>query len=317
MTDKPTGVFVRLPLSGDSVSILRQHIPSKSVTNDELINAIRAIGTPVQGGELEAVGSVAEDKLPGFLDKTYCSLTLYPADTLEVNVVRQSEAQTEIAARDAEIVRLQEHLSKTTGAHLRLLTKRLVAEIDEELARLQEENERLKAALEERNEKIEQDNAALAKLSEQLEDAGAQKVINLLADLVRVTKWEVGDGTEEWDGDVQLTLQNILEEAGIFHKDKGFSTHPEAEANSLPFPLKMTPDIEDALGLISFRMIPYANALRAGGEDIKNRAEDEQAAIIFKVLRKVLAGMDFEVAFQEMHKEAYEAQEKALKGGAA
>ncbi|MFT8445093.1 MAG: hypothetical protein ABF751_09800 [Acetobacter orientalis] len=315
MTDqKPTGVFVRLPLSEERAQAMYDYVAGDISKED----AILAIGTPVTGGELAVVdyseyepvyhdqgmGCGLEDR--GIHDRYEAmsygweqamerACSEFPETTL------LSDAQAQIAARDAEIARLNEELSVYRAGMHELIAKEVAT---------------LKAEIRERNEKIEQDNAALAKLSEQLEDAGAQKVINLLAKLVGVNQWEAGDGTEEWDGDVQLTLQNILEEAGIFHKDKGFSTHPEAEANSLPFPQKMTPDIEGALGLVCFRIIPYVNAFRAGGEDIKSHAEEEQAAIIFKVLRKVLAGMAFEVAFQEMHKEAYEAQEKAKKGGA-
>ncbi|MGG6429478.1 hypothetical protein ACQ5TV_05790 [Acetobacter ghanensis] len=103
MTDqKPTGVFVRLPLSGDAVSILRQHISSKSVTNDELINAIRAIGTPVQGGappilakrydcpEKTRVHAIEDGPLPF-------------ADEVETNLCDANAAQAQIAARDAQL----------------------------------------------------------------------------------------------------------------------------------------------------------------------------------------------------------------------
>jgi hypothetical protein len=85
MTDqKPTGVFVRLPLSDEQLGKL---LAPTGPLNERLL----AIGMPVQGGELQEVDIVK-------------AAYEYPRS----KYVRQSEAQAQIAARDAEIVRLRE-----------------------------------------------------------------------------------------------------------------------------------------------------------------------------------------------------------------
>ena len=80
------------------------------------------------------------------------------------------------------------------------------------------------------------------------------------------------------------------------------------ELKALILPETMTPDIERALGLLCFECAQYAHAFKKGGEDIAPRAENEQAAVIFKVLKNVLSGMAFEDAFCKMHNEAVEDQ---------
>ncbi|GCD73939.1 hypothetical protein NBRC3299_0231 [Acetobacter pasteurianus NBRC 3299] len=55
MTDKPTGVFVRLPLSDAQVlELLDAYTGDKKTTNPKMEDALLAIGTPVTGGELDA-----------------------------------------------------------------------------------------------------------------------------------------------------------------------------------------------------------------------------------------------------------------------
>lgn len=81
------------------------------------------------------------------------------------------------------------------------------------------------------------------------------------------------------------------------------------EQKSMILPEIMTPEIEKALGLMCFECAQYAHAFKKGGEKIAPRAESEQAAIIFKVLKNVLSGMSFNEAFHKMHVDAYNAQE--------
>ncbi|MFT9070305.1 MAG: hypothetical protein ABF446_08410 [Acetobacter orientalis] len=86
MTDqKPTGVFVRLPLSNEQLGKLLAPI---GPLNERLL----AIGTPVAGGELEVVCYSHEIGNTGSL-------------------VRQSDAIAKLAEKDAEIVRLREGLT--------------------------------------------------------------------------------------------------------------------------------------------------------------------------------------------------------------
>ncbi|MFT9360708.1 hypothetical protein [Acetobacter okinawensis] len=95
MTDqKPTGVFVRLPLSGEQEHDLFVAATTPVHTKTLLEGCLIAIGTPVTGGELEDIDIV--DAAYGNSDAKY---------------VRQSDAQAQIAARDAEIVRLRDALN--------------------------------------------------------------------------------------------------------------------------------------------------------------------------------------------------------------
>ena len=105
---KPTGVFVRLrdgTLSEDQINAL--YNPKRSGTENLL-----AIGTPVQRGELEAVGWARAShvgKLPRFhaistekrLEESVRQLWF------DLPLVRQSEAQVAIAAVQAENARLR------------------------------------------------------------------------------------------------------------------------------------------------------------------------------------------------------------------
>jgi hypothetical protein len=89
---KPTGVFVRLPLSNEQLGKLLAPI---GTLNERMIS----IGTPVTGGELQVV---AYDNIAsGYLSR------VEPV-TPSINLVRQSDAQAQIAALEAEVVRLRE-----------------------------------------------------------------------------------------------------------------------------------------------------------------------------------------------------------------
>lgn len=56
---EPAGVFVRLPLSEDAASIIRNDIASQILTTDALTDTILAIGRPVTGGEMDYEATVA------------------------------------------------------------------------------------------------------------------------------------------------------------------------------------------------------------------------------------------------------------------
>lgn len=88
MTDqKPTGVFVRLPLSNEQLGKLLAPI---GTLNERMIS----IGTPVTGGDIPVATylvGVGWDRIP---------------------CVRQSDAQAQIAALEAEVVRLREALDR-------------------------------------------------------------------------------------------------------------------------------------------------------------------------------------------------------------
>lgn len=95
MSDKPTGVFVRLPLSEEQIVSISGWIPGsrEELRNEVLPSIFSIIGTPVADGELAVVTTLGTLRDP-------------------IPLVRQSEAQAQIAARDAEIVRLREALDR-------------------------------------------------------------------------------------------------------------------------------------------------------------------------------------------------------------
>ncbi|MFT8723803.1 MAG: hypothetical protein ABF759_14720 [Acetobacter malorum] len=104
---KPTGVFVRLPLSNEQLGKLL--IPTRTF-NERMIS----IGTSVTSRELPVVGWVLYSNGGKILSvftnhrrakkwANHFGRTLYP-------VILQSDAQTQIAALEAEVVRLQEDL---------------------------------------------------------------------------------------------------------------------------------------------------------------------------------------------------------------
>ncbi|MFT8890215.1 MAG: hypothetical protein ABF888_00095 [Acetobacter papayae] len=97
MTDqKPTGVFVRLPVTDEQAQEMyraycaayaRSSLTTRGIATQA---ALLAVGTPVTGGELEILDIV--DAAYGNTQEKY---------------VRQSDAQAQIAALEAEVVRLR------------------------------------------------------------------------------------------------------------------------------------------------------------------------------------------------------------------
>lgn len=121
MSDKPTGVFVRLPLSEEAASVMRNHIMSQILTADALAHTLLAIGTPVTGGDLYPVGYINEDAIGGLATGIYSSASIFREKDAEhydiVSLIRQSDAQSQIAALEAEVVRLREALEGIENAN--------------------------------------------------------------------------------------------------------------------------------------------------------------------------------------------------------
>lgn len=78
--------------------------------------ALLAIGTPVRRSDLSPIGCINEDAIGGLATGVYQSASIFRDEDEEhhdtIFLVRQSEAQAQIAARDAEIVRLREALDR-------------------------------------------------------------------------------------------------------------------------------------------------------------------------------------------------------------
>ena len=99
MTDKITGAFVRLPLSDERKrKVVAEMMFAPTSVADAFSQAALNIGTPVTGGDLDVFDIV--DAAYGDPSAKY---------------VRQSDAQAQIAALEAEVVRLRGGLEK---AHL-------------------------------------------------------------------------------------------------------------------------------------------------------------------------------------------------------
>lgn len=118
MTQKPTGVFVRLPLSEEQAhSYLRESSAAWDECNgssDAIAceSGLLAIGTLVTGTELYPIGYINEDVIRGLATGVYQSASIFRDEDKEhhdtIALVRLSDAQAQLAARDAEIVRLRE-----------------------------------------------------------------------------------------------------------------------------------------------------------------------------------------------------------------
>lgn len=117
MTDqKPTGVFIRLPNDAIDPQWAKAY---DAVVGDEgtkkaalwdFIQIAKAIGTPVTGGGLDYCAQIIWHK--GELEP---EIAAWKGSKIQegdnIKVVRQSEAQAQIAERDAEIVRLRDALN--------------------------------------------------------------------------------------------------------------------------------------------------------------------------------------------------------------
>ncbi|GAA3668824.1 MULTISPECIES: hypothetical protein [Acetobacter] len=102
MSNKPTGVFVRFPLS-EAARELLVDAAAFGKPDDSHDKAILAIGTPVTGGELEV--AAYDNCRSGYLSRA-------KPCTESIKLVRQSDAQAQIAALEAEVVRLRHHLER-------------------------------------------------------------------------------------------------------------------------------------------------------------------------------------------------------------
>lgn len=113
MTEKPTGVFVRLPIPEVAARKIRGALNTPSYEPERLYTALITIGTPVQGAELETLGYVPEGPL--WNGSQFGLRNLYRTTEAEVwprAVTGLVEAQALLASRDAEIVRLRGHIER-------------------------------------------------------------------------------------------------------------------------------------------------------------------------------------------------------------
>lgn len=125
MTEKPTGVFVRLPLSEEDLATFNGKCRIEYDVKQDIAHlggvegGILAIGTPITGGELEVAGWCHPQQLSDlYIDngspegERFVVMSRVQIGSRDIPLVRQSEAQAQIAARDAEITRLREALQE-------------------------------------------------------------------------------------------------------------------------------------------------------------------------------------------------------------
>ncbi|MCI2023636.1 MAG: hypothetical protein LKJ63_03415 [Acetobacter fabarum] len=114
MSAKPAGVFVRLPLSEEQKQGMYDYVSGDASMED----AIRGIGTPVIGGDIPIIGTIhiGENGKPFFT-----APELY---SVGGDVVRQSDAQAQIAALEAEVVRLRGVIVESVDALTRVTEER-------------------------------------------------------------------------------------------------------------------------------------------------------------------------------------------------
>jgi hypothetical protein len=124
VSDKPTGVFVRLPLDEaqiGAVDAIAKEIVENNTENEWRFvrhhfaacdNLVCSMGTPVTGGDLKPIGKVAGYFSDG---QPMVRILNHPYLPYETEIALYSDAQAQIAALEAEIVRLRGGLEK---AHL-------------------------------------------------------------------------------------------------------------------------------------------------------------------------------------------------------
>ncbi|MFT9361283.1 hypothetical protein [Acetobacter okinawensis] len=118
MSDQPTGVFVRLPLSEEQKASVYD-LTSKGGATD----AILAIGTPVTGGGLTRTGTIAwfeKDREPSLA--SYCPGLFKAGDSVPVTSL--PIAQAHIAALESEVVRLRGVIVEAVDALTRVTEER-------------------------------------------------------------------------------------------------------------------------------------------------------------------------------------------------
>ena len=147
MSKDVKGVFVRLPLSDAQVlALLDAYTGDKKTTNQKMEDALLAIGTTVAGGELEAVGYITNNRPFGTNTLTHWILYKHRQHDQEYGVVRQSDAQSALAAAQAEIAE-EQRISNLRADAVERWTN-TCAQQDEVIAGLQAENMRLREHLE-------------------------------------------------------------------------------------------------------------------------------------------------------------------------
>jgi hypothetical protein len=115
MSNKPAGVFVRLPLSAAQreqyLDVINSGEPLEAEAS-ALEAGILAIGTPVTGGDIPIMAHIHSGDLRNFVSAAshykLCTVLSKSTSSAYTPLVRQSDAQAQITALEAEVVCLRE-----------------------------------------------------------------------------------------------------------------------------------------------------------------------------------------------------------------
>ena len=90
---------------------------------------------------------------------------------------------------------------------------------------------------------------------------------------------------------------------------------PSPQEHVLAFPRELTDDLRDVLSTMLWTSGQIARCLRAGGVEIKTRAEDEQAHVLHWLIGLALEhGSEWRVKAQDRIREISDAQPSATEG---
>ena len=124
MSEDIKGVFVRLPLSEGAVDQYLRAIHSGEPLEAEasaLEAGLLAIGTPVTGGDIPVAAYTSQYDIDrvrkGKSGDIYGAKNWEGSDeeVFSIPLIRQSDAQAQIAALEAEVVRLREAMEEAQG----------------------------------------------------------------------------------------------------------------------------------------------------------------------------------------------------------
>jgi hypothetical protein len=86
----------------------------------------------------------------------------------------------------------------------------------------------------------------------------------------------------------------------VAYRQGYFTPHPPAQSHVRAYPHELTDDLRDILSMMMWTTGPMAHALRAGGQEIKRKAEEEQAEVMHWLIGLALEhGSDWRVKASE------------------
>jgi hypothetical protein len=116
----------------------------------------------------------------------------------------------------------------------------------------------------------------------------AIRSISLAAEELRASHTSFTD-SNDWGDDIEAQADYDADMALIARLN---TLIDEPASNSLTYPKDLSDDLREVLGWPCFKCAPIAHAMRAGGDNIKPKAEDEQAVVLHWLVTLVLTHGD-------------------------